>query len=162
MVPGRGSRGCAEGQEQSWGVGTEGRARELLVPSQKKQENSYHVLKGLEKAREHLSSGIPVRLNRATQGVVHRPVTSVSPGSMLNVVILRFHPRPTKPESRGVETGYLLNRLSWQFFCVRLHYSETCVCSHAYTCPHTHTPLGPCSPLSTIDEFRRNPSEAIH
>lgn len=67
MVPGSGSRGCAEGPEQSWGVGTEGRARELLVPSRNKQENSYHVLKGLEKAREHLSSGIPVRLNRATQ-----------------------------------------------------------------------------------------------
>ena len=65
------------------GGGAAGWARGLLAPVRRRRRILDHVLKGLEKGCEHLSSGIPVRLNRASQGGIRGPVASVPPGSML-------------------------------------------------------------------------------
>ena len=68
MVPGRGSRACAEGQEQKWGAGQklgQGDSWPLVGIRRRILD---HVLKRLKEGGEHSSSGIPVRLNRASQG----------------------------------------------------------------------------------------------
>ena len=69
-------RSRSGGRAASWPMG-------LLAPVRRCRRILDHVLKGLEKGCEHLSSGIPVHLNRASQGGIHGPVASVPPGSML-------------------------------------------------------------------------------
>ena len=81
MVPGRGSRACAEGQEQKWGAGQklgQGDSWPLVGIRRRILD---HVLKRLEKGRECLSSGVPVRLN-SFSGWDRGPAAAVPPGSV--------------------------------------------------------------------------------
>ena len=76
-------QGLCRGAGAEVGGGAASWARGLLAPVRRCSRILDHVLKGLETGCEHLSSGIPVHLNRASQGGIHGPVASVPPGSML-------------------------------------------------------------------------------
>lgn len=142
MVQGRGSRACAEGLEQKWGAGQQVGQRDSWPSLRRHRRILDHVLKGLEKGRERLSSGTPVHLNRASQGGIRGRVASVPPGGLLNA--------DSQVPLQTTKSVELLNKFSWWFFYMLLYYSETFVCSHVHT--HKHTP---CWPLFTVTKCRQ-------
>lgn len=146
MVPGSGSRGCAEGQKirgGGWQKVGRGNSWSLVRIS----SILYHIIEGLRKRHAIWSYGIPVVLNRAPGSVTCRPQQHLSPGSLLDMLVLEYPSPPAllNQNDWGGDRESVL--ITWWFFYMILHSSKTsvcgCTCVHSHTYTHTHIP-DPC------------------